>query len=839
MKVPNHPSTTLFTQFQEGQQELTASTILKLISISSTLMALNMMLQPWLLLGIVFVLHSFSIPICYCQSRSSPQNIETFYPNETSAPRQPPEPPPRPQQPSPPTQNQAPGPVAATRSTSSKGKIAKAVAGTAASTIVVCGLIFILVQRCLRARRRKAITNNTASGGDGRVVPQRNVFERVEGNVKGLIVDEDGLDVIYWRKLEGKNSNIDLHKEVLSSPQNKEKEKEEDDDHEGNQVKKSKSIQEVPLLRGKSSTSHLNIAPEEDEPYRMTRIPPPPSALASASIPLPPSSVPASVGVAIKGVQKPDSPAEPSTPPPPASPSTSPSTSFSAVPKMISSAPSPPPLPERKSPAAAPPPPPPIPARKSPAPPPPPPSSKSPTGPIEMSVIKQRNSSGKSMPETSNDQVKLKPLHWDKVSTNNSDHSMVWDKVDRGSFRVDQDLMEALFGYVATNRRSPKGQNHSTIPSKDASASSAKTFLLEPRKSQNIAIVLKSLAVSQGDIVEALNDGKGLNADTLEKLSRVSPTEEEQSLILQYKGDPARLAAAESFLYNLLKAVPSAFKRLNAMLFRLNYASEIQEVKESLHTIELGCKELRSQGLFVKLLEAVLKAGNRMNAGTARGNAQAFNLASLRKLSDVKSTNGKTTLLHFVVEEVVRSEGKRVALNRNGSLSRSSSRSSSNSNGNYENNAASNEQLEREYITLGLPIVGGISSEFSNVKKAAHVDYNNLVGSISSLSTRLAEIQKLVSLCGNGGGGYFVKEMDHFVANAEEELKLLRDKQTSVLQLVKKTTQYYQGGASKDTAEDNLQLFVTVKDFLGMVDQTCIEIARDMQKKKTPKANFR
>lgn len=789
-------------------------------------MALNtMILQSWPFMSLVFVLllHSLSItPTCHCQtSTNSPtQNIETFYPNGTSATA------PATQQPPPPVPT---GNIAPSRGSSNRN-IATAVAATAASTIVVCGLIFFVVQRCLRKRRRRReeIRSNTAGGGGGgdtRVVPQGNLFERIDGNVRGLIVDEDGLDVIYWRKLEGKNSNKDLlHKEVVRSSRNNEKE-DEKHGHDENQVKKSKYIQEVPLLRGKSSTSHLNVSPEEDEPYRFSPLPsPPPSASVSAPNP---SSVPASVGIVIKGAQKPDSPTQPSTPPPPVSPSTpSSSTSFAAVPKTNIPAPSPPP--------------PPIPARRNPTPPPPPPSSKPPPAPIEMQAIKQRNSSGKGMLETSNDQVKLKPLHWDKVNTNNADHSMVWDKVDRGSFRVDQDLMEALFGYVATNRRSPKGKSHSAIPSKDASAQSAKTnFLLDPRKSQNIAIVLKSLAVSQGEILDALTDGKGLNADTLEKLARVSPTEEEQSLILQYKGDPARLAAAESFLFSILKAVPSAFKHLNAMLFRLNYNSEIQEIKESLQTIELGCNELKSKGLFLKLLEAVLKAGNRMNAGTARGNAQAFNLASLRKLSDVKSTNGRTTLLHFVVEEVVRLEGKRVALNRNGSLSSSSSRSSSNSNGNYENNIASNELVEREYVTLGLPIVGGISSELSNVKKAAQIDHNNLVGSISALSTQLVEIQQLVSSCGNGEGGNFVKEMDHFLGNAEEELKLVREKQTSVFQLIKKTAQYYQGGSSKETAENNLQLFVIVKDFLGMVDQTCIEIARDMQKRKPPKALFR
>ena len=395
--------------------------------------------------------------------------------------------------------------------------------------------------------------------------------------------------------------------------------------------------------------------------------------------------------------------------------------------------------------------------------------------------------------------------------------------------------MEALFGFVAINRDTPKA-NDSASPSKGASVPSTNASLLDPRKSQNIAIVLKSLAVSRKEVIDALFDGQGLNTDTVEKLARVAPTEEEQSLILEYKGDTSKLPPAESFLYHILKAVPSAFKRLNAMLFRLNYDTEILEIKEFLQTLELGCKELRKQGVFLKLLEAVLKAGNRMNAGTHRGNAQAFNLASLRKLSDVKSTDGKTTLLHFVVEEVVRSEGKRAVLNRNYSMSRSSSRSSSSSSsGNSENSSVSDEQRQREYITLGLPIVGGISSEFSNVKKAALTDYNNFVGSISALSARIVEIREVVLQCGDDEGGSFVREMNRFLASAEEEVKLVREEQTRVMQLVKRTTEYYQGGAWKDSGEHPLQLFAIVKDFLRMVDQACIEIARNMQKRKGPR----
>lgn len=391
--------------------------------------------------------------------------------------------------------------------------------------------------------------------------------------------------------------------------------------------------------------------------------------------------------------------------------------------------------------------------------------------------------------------------------------------------------MEALFGYVATTRNSPQRNNNSMD-------GSSQVVILDPKKSQNIAIVVKSLAISQEEFLDALNEGQGLNADDIEKLARVAPTEEEQSKILEFDGDPRRLAAAESFLYHLLKAVPSSFTRLNAMLFRLNYDSEILNLKESIQTLELGCKELRTRGLFLKLLEAILKAGNRMNAGTTRGNAEAFNLNALRKLSDVKSIDGKTTLLHFVVEEVIRSEGKRCVLNRDRSMgrnmSRSSSHSSTSSTSSNSESLAMKEEREKEFKILGLPMVGGLSSEFSNVKKAASIDYDTFAGTISALTAHTAEIKALLSQCGNDrSGGGFVREMKGFLEAAEEELKVLREEQTMVMKLVQKTTEYYQSGASKDKGAPPLQLFVIVKNFLDMVDKACIEIARNLQKKKS------
>ena len=307
--------------------------------------------------------------------------------------------------------------------TPSNGKIAKAVAATAASTLVVTGLAFLLIQRWIVAKRKREKGNGTNGNyghGGGRPILQsrsRSEFTRYSGDLKGFIVDENGLDVLYWRKLERKNSSSKkgLRKEVLRN-QKIDQEEEEEDDNEGNRRRKNEPIQEIPLLRGKSSTSHVKVVADHA-----------------------PQST---VGIVFKEVQQPGpssrSSSSTSSAPPPSSPPTPP--------------PRPPPpqpiwaIPNKKAPSTStsplPPPPPPIPVKKStpPAPPaPPPPKARSlnsipkpPPGPKG----KQGNSTSKPGEQSAGDgQVKLKPLHWDKVNTN-AEHSMVWDRInDNGSFR--------------------------------------------------------------------------------------------------------------------------------------------------------------------------------------------------------------------------------------------------------------------------------------------------------------------------------------------------------------------------------------------------------------------
>ncbi|XP_077230950.1 formin-like protein 8 [Tasmannia lanceolata] len=738
---------------------------------------------------------SYSINQRHLLQSNPPQNIQTFFPSGSSPAFSTSPPPPSisnlPEQTIP---NSSPPPK-----NSSNNNVIKAVAATAATTIVLSALFFFFLQKYLTSRRPKPTENTVRTSHQDDSSATSIGFNRFDGALKGVIVDENGLDVLYWRKLEDGNRKSGVYKEIL-------------DRTNGIPHSKSNRVQEMPLLYLKSSNSSSHhVSPELPDPDHIISIREVPSP------PPPPPPTPSPPPVATKAI-----PAAPPPPPPPAGVKKNP-------------APPPPPIGVKKN-SAPPPPPPPIGVKKNPAPPPPPPRAGGSTSSLKPPTAPSSSSKGKSIGEENTTekggQAKLKPLHWDKV-TAQAEHSMVWDKINGGSFRFDDDLMEALFGYVATNKKSTDGDNKNSSNPGHPKSSHPPTqiCLLDPHKSQNIAIVLRSLTITRQEILDALLKGQGLSTDTLEKLTKIAPTQEEETMFLEFSGDPSKLADAESFLYHLLRTVPSPFKRLDTMLFKSTYDPEILHLKQSLQTLESACKELRTRGLFLKLLEAVLKAGNRMNAGTARGNAQAFNLAALRKLSDVKSTDGKTSLLHFVVEEVVRSEGKRCVINKNHTLSRSNSKSNSTV-------VVGKEEREKEYIMLGLPVVGGLSVEFSNVKKAATIDYDAFVGVCSTLTRLVSGIRQFLASQDAVTGREFVKEMKGFLEEAEEELKVVKEEEMRVMELVKRTYEYYQAGASKDKGSNPLQIFLIVKDFLGMVDQVCVDIARNQQRKKHSKANI-
>lgn len=189
-----------------------------------------------------------------------------------------------------------------------------------------------------------------------------------------------------------------------------------------------------------------------------------------------------------------------------------------------------------------------------------------------------------------------------------------------------------------------------------------------------------------------------------------------------------------------------------------------------------------------------------MNVGTNRGDARAFKLETLLKLIDIKGTDGKTTLLHFVVQEIIRSEG----------LS---------SDDNNLANLSSNIKFKEQ----GLQVVAGLSRELCNVKKAAGMDSDVLSGYVSKLEAGLVKVRSVLQFEKTGMEGKFFESMKVFLKEAEDGIVRIKAEERKALSMVKEVTEYFHGDAAKEEAHP-LRIFLIVRDFLCILDSVCKDV---------------
>lgn len=428
---------------------------------------------------------------------------------------------------------------------------------------------------------------------------------------------------------------------------------------------------------------------------------------------------------------------------------------------------------------------------------------------VELQNPGQKLDSGKRSEEIF--KPKLKPLHWDKVKAS-SDRTMVWDQLKFSSFQLNEKMIETLFMVKSTNLTSKDNNTpHPLFPYMNQ-----ENQVLDPKKSQNIAILLRALNVTNDEVCEALLEGNTdtLGTELLESLLKMAPIKEEERKLKEFKdASPFKLGPAEKFL-NAVLDIPFAFQRVSAMLYIANFDSEVEYLERSFETLEAACEELRNSRMFTKLLEAVLKTGNRMNVGTNRGEACAFKLDTLLKLVDVKGTDGKTTLLHFVVQEIIRAEGSRLSGDQNPTA---------------ENNQQSVLQDDVEFKKRGLQVVSSLSGELTNVKKSSAMDSEILSSEVAKLSTGITKIMEVLKLneelTPSNSSRKLSESMNRFLKKAEEELLKIQAQESVLHSKVKEMTEYFHGNSAKE--EPNLfRIFMVVRDFLSILDKVCKEVGK-------------
>lgn len=137
----------------------------------------------------------------------------------------------------------------------------------------------------------------------------------------------------------------------------------------------------------------------------------------------------------------------------------------------------------------------------------------------------------------------------------------------------------------------------------------------------------------------------------LKALKEFLPTEEEASgLNIYLKKAPkdsegkvcaqamADLCACEKYMVAMMK-VSDASAKFDCLLFETQFQSRIEEINESIDTLNKACSDVRESIRLRKLMAMILTLVNQINTGGSGNLAAGFTLDALLKLDEVSVTN--------------------------------------------------------------------------------------------------------------------------------------------------------------------------------------------------------
>uniref|UniRef100_A0A8C8WAV9 Protein diaphanous homolog 1 n=1 Tax=Panthera leo TaxID=9689 RepID=A0A8C8WAV9_PANLE len=500
-------------------------------------------------------------------------------------------------------------------------------------------------------------------------------------------------------------------------------------------------------------------------------IPPPPPLPGSASIPIPPP-LPGGTGI-------PPPPPLPGgagiLPPPP------------PLPGGVGMPPPPPPLPG----GPGIPPPPPFPGGPG-IPPPPPGMGMPPPPPFGFGVpAAPVLPFGLTPKKLYKPEVQLRRPNWSKFVVEDLSQDCFWTKVKEDRFENNELFAKLTLTFSAQTKTSKaKKDQEGGEEKKSVQKKKVKELkVLDSKTAQNLSIFLGSFRMAYQEIKNVILEVNEsvLTESMIQNLIKQMPEPEQLKMLSELKDEYDDLAESEQFGV-VMGTVPRLRPRLNAILFKLQFSEQVENIKPEIVSVTAACEELRKSESFSKLLEITLLVGNYMNAGSRNAGAFGFNISFLCKLRDTKSTDQKMTLLHFLAE-----------------------------------------LCENDH-----PDVLKFPDELAHVEKASRVSAENLQKNLDQMKKQISDVERDVQNfpAATDEKDKFVEKMTSFVKDAQEQYNKLRMMHCNMETLYKELGEYFLFDPKKVSVEE---FFMDLHNFKNMF----VQAVKENQKRRETEEKMR
>ncbi|XP_028315683.1 protein diaphanous homolog 1 isoform X2 [Gouania willdenowi] len=250
-------------------------------------------------------------------------------------------------------------------------------------------------------------------------------------------------------------------------------------------------------------------------------------------------------------------------------------------------------------------------------------------------------------------EVQLKRANWSKIGPEDLSESSFWTMAKEDQFENNELFAKLTLAFSSQTRsaKAKKEQDGAEEKKQMQKKKLKELKTLDPKTSQNLSIFLGSFRVPYEEIKDAILqvNEKVITESMVQNLIKQMPTSEQLSRLGDMKDEYDDMAESEQFGV-VMSGVKRLMPRLEAILFKLQFEEQLNNIKPDVVSVTAACEEVRKSETFSKLLQIILLVGNYMNAGSRNGKAFGFSISYLCKLRDTKSADLKQTLLHFLAD---------------------------------------------------------------------------------------------------------------------------------------------------------------------------------------------
>lgn len=252
---------------------------------------------------------------------------------------------------------------------------------------------------------------------------------------------------------------------------------------------------------------------------------------------------------------------------------------------------------------------------------------------------------------------KTRQLQWEKLP---QVKGTIWESLNDAKWEseIDYTGLENAFKY------DPKISKQAFPQERRISFTTTGSALMDPKKARNMQIILGRLKLSPQELRTSLlrMDAAIWTDSIVHEIIKYLPNQSELEYIARFYDDPDNSTDGLKATAERMALEMSKVKGLEDRLCSIELKEMIGywhvEAGEQLDLLLNGIDELKKKNSLKSFLELVLATGNFLNSGTYKANANGFKIDSLLKIRDMKTTEGSSNLLMYLLDFLHRTKSE-------------------------------------------------------------------------------------------------------------------------------------------------------------------------------------